>query len=627
MLGKNYRQILASISEAVIPPGKFFNGGGEKDAERIERFFNDNRYTRFFLKILLFLIERLFTFGKFSSSPLEKRRELLKKWKAKSGVKGFLVEALSAIIKFAHFYDGEVFTRAGCVWNKAPEVVPEPPYKGQIRTADDFSNGDVIECEAVVVGSGAGGGVVAKELSERNIATVIIEEGKYWTRKDFTGQAIESFRKFYRRPYEMLTFGNTIIGLPMGKLVGGSTAINTGTCWRTPEWILTRWVKEFGLVELSPEKLEPYFRRVEAILRVEEAKEKVIGGIKNVIARGCDALGFRHYPVKRNAPDCDAQAVCDFGCPTDARLSTNISYIPNALRSSALLLEETRAGKLLVENGKAVGIEAESVRTNKKVTIKAKVVILACGSVMTPAFLLKQKLCNSSGLVGKNLTIHPGVGVGAYFENDDISPHKHTPQGYCIDSLHREGILFLHAGLPVDLGAVAIPYIGKKFSEIMSCFEHTAWFGAMIEDSPSGRVYLINGKPLIFYWLKRREIELLKKGIITLSRIYLHAGAKHVFPPVRWLEEINSVAELNYLMQKKISARDFKTVVAFHPLGTCRIGIDSRNSVVNKNHETWDIKNLFICDGSVVPTSIGVNPQETIMALSTRAAEKIAEKV
>lgn len=627
MIGEKYRRVLLSISEAIIPPGKFFSGGSQKDVEKIEGFFSDNRYATFFLKFLLFSIENLFTFSKFSTKPLEKRRELLNKWKAKSGIRGLVVEALSAIMKFAHFYDEDVYRKAGCVWNKAPQVVPDPPYKNQIKSADEFSNREDIECEAVVIGSGAGGGVVAKELAEKNIATVIIEEGRYWTRRDFTGQSVDAFRKFYRAPQEMLTFGNTVIGLPMGRMVGGSTAINTGTCWRTPEWILDRWVKVHGLSEFTPEKLAPYFKRVEAILRVEEAQDKVIGGIKNVIARGCETLGFHHYPVKRNAPDCDAQAVCDFGCPTDARLSTNVSYIPNALRSGALLLEETKAKRVLVENNKAVGVEVESVKSGNRVIIKSKVVVLACGAIMTPAFLLKQKLCNSSGLVGRNLTIHPGVDVGAYFENDDISPHKHTPQGYCIDSLHREGILFLHAGLSLEFGAVALPYIGREFSEIMSNYERTAWFGAMIEDRPSGRVTLFKGNPLIFYWLKKREIELLKQGVITLSRIFFHAGAKHVFLPFRGLEKLNSITELNYLTQRKISPRSFKAIVGFHPLGTCRMGVNPSTSVVNMNQESWDIKNLYICDGSVVPTSIAVNPQETIMALSTRAAEKIAERI
>lgn len=620
-INRKHIEILKSIAEAVIPQGKFFDSGGENDARKIIRFMEENNANIFLFKLLLF------PFKGFPAKPLDERRKLLNKWTSGRGVKNLFTEIITSVIKFAHFYDEKVYTAAGCVWNKAPQFVPDPPYKNQIKSAGDFSDGEVIECETVIVGSGAGGGVVAKELAERNVATVILEEGKYWTRKDFTGQSVEAFRKFYRKPVEMLASGNTVVGIPMGRMVGGSTAINTGTCWRTPEWILDKWVQELGLVDLSPSRMEPYFRRVEAILKVEPAQDKIIGGIKNVIARGCEALGFRHYPLRRNAPDCDAQAVCDFGCPTDARLSTNVSYIPDALRSGAVLFEETRAKKIMIENGKATGVIAESVKNGRKIVVRAKVVVLACGAIMTPVFLLRQEICNSSGLVGKNLTIHPGVDVGAYFENDDISSHKFAPQTYCIDSLHREGILFLHAGLQLDLGAIAIPHIGERFSKIMSAYEHIAWFGVMVEDRPSGRVFIFRNRPLIFYWLGKREVELLKKGIITLSRIFLHAGAEHVFPPVRGISEINSFSELDRLINMKLKARDFKTIIGFHPLGTCRMGTSSSNSVVNMNHETWDIKNLFICDGSVVPTSIAVNPQETIMALSTRAAEKILERI
>jgi len=246
---------------------------------------------------------------------------------------------------------------------------------------------------------------------------------------------------------------------------------------------------------------------------------------------------------------------------------------------------------------------------------------------MTPFFLLRQGLCNSSGWVGKNLTIHPGIDVGAFFENEKISPHRFAPQTYCIDSLHNEGILFLHAGLQLEIGAVALPYIGERFSEIMSHYDNTAWFGAMIEDRPSGRVLVFRNKPIIFYWLGKREVGLLKKGVITLVKIFLNAGAKYVFPPIRGIEEIKSFNDLKLLEGMKCHPRDFLGIVGFHPLGTCRMGADPEISVVNQNHESWDIKGLYVCDGSVVPTSIGVNPQETIMALATRASEKIADAI
>lgn len=618
MLGK-YRNTLFSILEAVIPEGKKFPKGNSDDVERIEQFAKQNKVFGIILKILLFTIEET---EKISSKPINKRIEILKKWQKGGIIRRAIVEIILAIIKFSHFYEKNVYENFGCVWDKAPKFYQKPRYMIQVKTADQFS--EDIECEAVVVGSGAGGGVVAKELTDKGIAVVIVEEGKYFTREHFNGQAIEAFRKFYSPIHRMIAFGNGVFVIPSGKLVGGSTAINTGTCWRTPEWILERWEKELGLRELSPKNMEKYFEKVENIIRVQEASDRVIGGIKEVISRGCKPLGFRHYPLKRNAPDCDAQGVCNFGCPTDARLSTNISYIPKALERGAILLEKTKLERIIIENDKAKGVIVSS--NGKKIKINSKVVIISCGSIMTPVVLMKNKI-NPSGQVGKNLTIHPSLNVGAFFENDIIDPHKHAPQAYCIDSLHREGILFLHAGLQPDAGAVAIPYIGEMFSKIMSEYEKTAWFGVLVEDRPSGIVKALGDNPMIFYWLGKREIELLKKGIVIMAKIFLYAGAKYVFPPIRGIDDIKSFAELESLSTKSLSATDFKIIVGFHPLGTCRMGIDPRNSVVDQNHKVHGIDNLFVCDGSVVPTSIGVNPQETIMALATRAAEKIAEVI
>lgn len=626
MLNEGARKTLKAIAEAVILKGKFFPQGGEADATKIANFIGRNRFLSLILNFVLFLFEHstIFRFKRFSKLTLEERAAVIERWQRGNLFKSQFIEVILGMVKFAHFNDEKIYIAINSAWNKAPAFVEEPSYFRQVKDAKEFSDGESIECDACVVGTGAGGGAVANELAERGVATVILEEGKYWDRRSFNGRPLEAVEKFYRNKGLTLAFGNTILAVPMGRMVGGSTAINTATCWRTPEWILNRWVQEFGLKEFTPEKLERYFKKVEAIIQVEQAKDKVIGGIKDVIARGCDALGFRHYPLRRNAPDCDAQGVCDFGCPTDARLSTNISYIPRALRSGALLITSAKVQRGLVENGRAVGVEAVSVEDGRRIIIRSKVVILACGSIMTPALLLNQGICNSSGMVGRNLTIHPAVELGAFFENDDISSHKSVPQAYCIDALHREGILFLHAGLQIEIGAVALPMIGESYSYIMSNYEHLAWFGVMIEDSPSGRVTLFKGKPVILYWLKRREMELLKKGIATMARIFFAGKASMVFLPVRGWEVLKSDNEIDGFLSAKITPRDVRGIIGFHPLGTCRIGLNPATSVVTQDHETHDIKNLYICDGSVVPTSIGVNPQETIMALATRAGERIA---
>lgn len=628
MLSDEEKRILAAVAEAIIPPGRFFPKGGYEDVRKIDRFLTTTGAFSQVYKIALRTLELSsawhYPFKKFSKLPISEREKILTRWRNGNILQKAITDILCETIKVAHFSDEEVYSKLGCIWDKSPNNVPQPRYMTQVKNSSECSDGEVIECDAVVVGTGAGGAVVAKELAEKGIATLIIEEGKYWTRKDFSGRLARSTEKFYRNRGYIFAFGNAVIPLPMGKMVGGSTAINTGTCWRTPEWILRRWVRELGISELSPDKLEPYFERVESILQVETAKDKVIGKIAKVIARGCETLGYRHFPVKRNAPDCDAQGVCNFGCPTDARRSTNISYIPLALRSSALLLEETKAKKVIVKNGKAIGIEAESVQKGKKIFVHSRVVVLSCGAIMTPVLLLSQKICNSSGEVGKNLTIHPGVNVCALLD-DDISPYKSTLQGYCVDTFHRLGVLLLHAGLPIDAGAPIIPFVGRKFSEVMSNLNHIASFGAMVEDSPSGRVYLVKDQPFVFYWVKRRELSLLKFGVETIVKIFLKAGAKEVYPLVKGFDVISSWKEFEKFRSRNFPPSSYK-IAAFHPLGTCRMGINPKNSVVDQFHQTHDVKNLYICDGSVIPTSIAVNPQETIMALSTKAADEILKK-
>jgi choline dehydrogenase-like flavoprotein len=170
------------------------------------------------------------------------------------------------------------------------------------------------------------GAVVAKELAEAGYAVVMLEEGEYRTRREFTGRPSDSLSALYRRPGESYCIGNAIIPIPLGRSVGGTTTINSGTCLRAPDAVLERWREELGLDEFTPEQMRPYFERVERELQVAEAKAEYLGGVARVVARGCEALGWSHHALRRNAPDCDGQGVCCFGSPTDAKRSTNLSH-------------------------------------------------------------------------------------------------------------------------------------------------------------------------------------------------------------------------------------------------------------------------------------------------------------
>jgi choline dehydrogenase-like flavoprotein len=341
-----------------------------------------------------------------------------------------------------------------------------------------------------------------------------------------------------------------------------------------------------------------------------------------VIARGCDALGFtRHGPLRRNAPACDGQGVCCFGCPTDAKRSTNVSYIPLALRAGAELFPGAKVHRILLEGGRAVGVVART-ETGHELTVRARAVVVACGAIMTPLLLGQQNLGSASGQLGKNLSIHPAAGALAEFD-EQILPWKGIPQGYAIEDLHDEGILYEGAMVPLEMTMSMTQLIGPDLVRLAESFDHVSSFGFMIEDTSRGSVRAVLGQPVIQYWLTDRDVSHIKRALDVLAQIYFAAGARRVHTPVNGFDILESEADLARLRRATIRPWDLD-LSAYHPLGTARMGANPASSVVGPDHQIHDVPGLYVVDGAAVPTSLGVNPQITIMALATRAAEQIA---
>ncbi|MBI2893862.1 MAG: GMC family oxidoreductase N-terminal domain-containing protein [Deltaproteobacteria bacterium] len=624
------RKTALALAEAVLPEGKVFPGASEDDLDNLTAILeNAWSHAGAGYRALLYALDAdalLHHRRSFASLTADERVAILERWRHGGTAAYSAVVALSMPLKVSHFDDPRVYGAMGCVWGKrAVADEPQPRWMANILSGSELGSDEEIEADAVVVGSGAGGAVTARELAAKGHAVVVLEEGELFGRQDFDGRALPSIKKFYRLDSTAMTIGNTPVMLPMGITVGGSTTINTGTCFRTPDWILARWARDFGLGDMRPDRLAPYFERVESVLQVTPSNAKYLGGVARVIARGSDALGYSHFPVPRNAPDCDGAGVCDFGCPTGAKRSMNVSYLPLALGAGAQLYKGVRAERVLLDHGSAVGIRARSLSTGKHLTVRARAVVLAGGAVPTPAFLLRQNLANSSGQVGRNLSIHPATMVAALF-GEEIRGFTAIPQGYGVDQFHREGILLLGSSAPLDAGAATFPQVGKTFMDLMEAFDRIAMFGAMIEDGPNGRVFLANRRPFVSYWLGRRELGMLQRAVGILGDIYFAAGAKELYPHVKGFEEIRTRAELGRFKNARLKARDF-ILTGFHPLGSCRMGTDPRRSVVDQDNECHDVPGLFITDGSAVPSSLAVNPQVTIMTLATRAAERIGRKL
>ena len=624
-MNERQRETLVAIAEAALPAGRFIPAAGEATVAKAERLLATLPVpVRTGLGGLLSAVEASAWLGErrsFRALGNAKRLAVLDRWRHADPLRRLALRALVSPLKMAHLDDPALYRQLGCVY-EAVKARPEarPAY---MRDRVHQLDGDLaVEADVVVVGTGAGGAVVGRELADAGLAVVFVEEGAYFDRADFTGRSLEMQQQLYRRGGSTFSIGNVAIPIPLGQTVGGTTTVNSGTCFRTPERVLHEWQRDLGLGELGPAQLAPYFERVERVLGVERARTELLGGNGRVIARGCEALGFKHHgPLARNAPACDGQGVCCFGCPTDAKRSTNVSYIPLALRAGAELFTKARVDRIIVEGGVARGVVAHSA-AGHALTVRARAVVIAGGAIMTPLLLAQQGLGQASGQLGQNLSIHPAAGALAEFD-EQILPWSGIPQGYGIEDLHDEGILFEGAMVPLEMTMTMTQAIGPELIRLAESFDHVSSFGFLVEDSSRGSVRAVRGQPLIQYWLTERDVARVKRGLDVLAKLYFAAGATIVHTPVHGFEKLRGEADLNALRRARIRPWDLD-LSAYHPLGTARMGRDPASSVVDQDHQVHDTRGLYVVDGASVPSSLGVNPQVTIMAMATRAAEKIA---
>ena len=555
---------------------------------------------------------------RFHALPSARQDELLAAW-SRDPVMRVPLGLVSLVYKFVHFDQPHVYAALGGKSNVLGNL-DQPRWLSQVHKADEWSEPGDIECDVVVMGTGAGGAVVGRELAARGHAVVFVEEGEHYRRDAFDGRMIEAHRRFFRAA---ISVGNVAIPVYIGRLVGGSTAVNGGTCFRTPDWILDRWCEEFGTDDFSRAALEPYFARVEEAIEVAPATRPEIGPIADVISRGCDALGWSHFTINRNVRGCAGGGFCDFGCGTDARRSTNLSYIPPALEDGAIVLTGLRAERVLIENGRAAGLVGVT-KSGKNLRVRARTVVLAGGSIPTPLFLLKQGIANRSGQVGRNLSLHPSTGINGLMD-DAVNPQKHIPQGYGCDEFLREGQLITAAQPDVNIAAQLFQVTGHRLMEALGNLKNIAALAILIRDSePNGRVWFdAGGLPAITYSLRPRDCIALHEGMVRAGEILLAAGAKKL-----WAARLSfPVIEKNDFerLRASIPAAADLGLLSYHPLGTCRMGKDPKTSVVGLDHQTHDVPGLYIIDGSTVRGPLGVNPQLTIMAMATRAAKLLGD--
>lgn len=533
--------------------------------------------------------------------------------RTRSGPAADLLEALKIPVLLVH---GSNATAAS--GTPADATVARPDGDLDVTPSPEWPSCSV--ADVVVIGSGAGGAMAARTLARAGFDTVILEEGRRFSVEEFrTRPPLDRFTDLYRDAGATVMLGWPPVVLPIGRGVGGTTLVNSGTCFRTPEKVLRRWLDSDGLRLADPESFAPYLDEVERTLQVAPVPMEIMGNNGRLALQGASALGWSSGPLRRNAPGCAGSSQCAVGCPRNAKFGVHLNALPDACTAGARIVSEARVERILHAAGRTSGVRVRRP-DGSILEILADRVIVAAGATETPTLLRRSGL-GGHPYVGRNLSVHPAVSTAGRFE-EPVEATKGVLQSAAIDEFHEDhGILMEATSTPPGMGSMVLPGLGAPLVAELAAAGHLATIGAMVADEPSGQVRGVRHS-VLSYQLARTDAARLVMSVGLMGRALFAAGATEVLTGIPGHERVRDVQQLQYAVDHAPWRR--MHIAAFHPTGTARMGADSQRHPVDEHGRLRGVDGTWIADASVLPSCPGVNPQVTIMALALAIGDAVA---
>jgi choline dehydrogenase-like flavoprotein len=491
-----------------------------------------------------------------------------------------------------------------------------------------------LDVDAVVVGTGAGGGMALRELARAGLDAVALEMGAYSTSADFDQREDRMIPRLFQESGGRAT-ADMAIRILQGKGVGGSTIHNTNLCKPIPDAILASWASKYGVSGAGPADMRAAFEAVERDLSVSDIEPAGRNTNNDVLRRGCEALGWRGAPLRHNRVGCQRSGFCELGCAYDAKQNALKVLLPQAADAGARVFSDVRVLRIAHDGGRVQGVHAVAVDgagvPRASVDVRARVVVLAASAIGSAALARASGVPDPHQQLGWGLRMHPGGIVAGLFDAK-IEGWRGIPQSYeCTELLsHEEGSdrrVWIVPAFAHPIGAAAmLPGFGARHMEAMRTYPNIAVLTAMVHDETRGAVSVDgDGRPVIDYRMNASDRAQLARGLVACARLLLAAGARSVtipaVPPLR----VGSARELDAIDLSVLRPHSVP-LTAVHPMGTMRLGDDPRSSVVRSSGEHHQLRGLFVLDGSLFPTSIGVPPQLGIYALSLQLAPRVVER-
>jgi choline dehydrogenase-like flavoprotein len=495
----------------------------------------------------------------------------------------------------------------------------------------------ILETDVLVIGSGAGGGVVAGELASAGHDVIVVEKGAYFAEHQYPRDELTGTETLYER-YGALVNDDATISILAGSTLGGGTTVNWSASFRTPDAILHEWESVLGFTGATGGDLQRSFDAVWERSNVN-TDESIANPNNHKLEIGSQALGYDCQVVARNVKNCGVCDFCNFGCATGAKQSTLKTYLQDAHDAGTRILVNAYVQKILHDHGQVRGAIVKISNpdgTHHTITIKAKMVVVSAGAIHTPAILLRSNLQNRN--IGANLRLHPTTVTTGVFA-DRIDPWRGAPLTRVVTDFKNldgdgYGVWLENAPVHPGLNGLANPWAGRQaFTDVVQQMPYTANIIILTRDRDSGHVTTDRrGEPIIRYRLSPYDARHLMIGMQEALKIHLAAGALEVSTPhnerLRFFSQGDGTIDhyLKRVQNKGLKPNDFALFSA-HQMSSARIGGDPARGAVDPTGESFEVKGLYVADGSSLPNSPGVNPMISIMAVAHYIAQHIKTRL
>ena len=510
---------------------------------------------------------------------------------------------------------------------------PENPPPKTLKPLE-ITGDTELDCDVVVVGSGAGGGAAAGVLASAGLDVVVVEAGGYYSEEDFDGAELSGYARMYLNGGGVAT-DNQSIGLLAGACLGGGTVVNYTWCFRPPDFVREDWNQRFGLSDWAGQDFDDSLDAVWERIGIS-SESSIPSARDHAMRKGLEDLGWDSQVMQRNCRGCTEEVcrLCHYGCQIGAKQSTMKTWLQDASDNGARIIVNTPVDRVLVERGRARGVEAMTI-DGHKVTVRSRAVALAAGAIHTPAIMVRSGMDGPA--VGKNLMLHPVLITWGIFD-EEVRPWEGTLGATFSDELldmgEGYGIKYEHAATPPSILAIFAPWRGSRESaELMQSLRYTAGYGALQRARDGGEVVVgSDGLPTPRWALSDFDRDVMRRGLDGAAQILEAGGARRIYSShAGW---VSYEPGRNGGRSSLLEAADRcgwgaaqVTLGSFHLMGTARMGSSREDSVCGSNGEAWDVKGLFVVDGAVLPTGLGVNPMVTIEAAAHKIARGMAARL